>query len=202
MKLIGMLDSPYVRRAAISLKMLGVPFDHHSVSVFRHFDAFAVINPVVKAPTLVFDDDDILMDSSLIIDYAEALTGKTLMPTLLKDRQRALKIIGLALAASEKTMQIVYELNLRPAEKHHQPWLDRVHSQLYSAYKALEHEIKTKGWCVGDKMTQADVTAAVIWAFTQHNLPDIVKAEDYPALKALSERAEQTPAFQSTPLDG
>ncbi|MDF7078947.1 glutathione S-transferase N-terminal domain-containing protein, partial [Escherichia coli] len=28
MKLIGMLDSPYVRRTAISLKLLGLPFEH------------------------------------------------------------------------------------------------------------------------------------------------------------------------------
>ncbi len=40
MKLIGMLDSPYVRRTAISLKLLGLSFEHASVSVFRHFDRF------------------------------------------------------------------------------------------------------------------------------------------------------------------
>jgi hypothetical protein len=38
-----MLDSPYVRRVAISLKLLAIPFEHRAVSVFRHFDAFASI---------------------------------------------------------------------------------------------------------------------------------------------------------------
>ncbi|WP_048911026.1 glutathione S-transferase N-terminal domain-containing protein, partial [Burkholderia mallei] len=28
MKLIGMLDSPFVRRVAISAKLLGLPFEH------------------------------------------------------------------------------------------------------------------------------------------------------------------------------
>ena len=51
MKLIGMLDSPYVRRVAISLKSLGLPFEHHSLSVFSTFEQFKAINPVVKAPT-------------------------------------------------------------------------------------------------------------------------------------------------------
>ena len=37
MQLIGMLDSPYVRRVAISLKLLGLPFEHRSISVFRQF---------------------------------------------------------------------------------------------------------------------------------------------------------------------
>ena len=60
MKLIGMLDSPYVRRTAISLQLLGVPFEHQSLSVFRTYDEFRRINPVVKAPTLVFGRDGTL----------------------------------------------------------------------------------------------------------------------------------------------
>ncbi len=75
MKLTGMLDSPYVRRAAISAKCLGSHWNTQSVSVFRHFEQFQRINPVVKAPTLVLDDGEVLMDSTLIIDYLEALAG-------------------------------------------------------------------------------------------------------------------------------
>jgi glutathione S-transferase len=46
-QLIGMLDSPYVRRAAITLRLLGLPFEHRPISVFRQYDEFAAINPVV-----------------------------------------------------------------------------------------------------------------------------------------------------------
>ncbi|MGO2458410.1 glutathione S-transferase N-terminal domain-containing protein [Vibrio casei] len=53
MQLIGMLDSPYVRRVAICLKLLEIEFEHHAISVFRGFEQFKAINPVVKAPTLV-----------------------------------------------------------------------------------------------------------------------------------------------------
>ena len=81
MQLIGMLDSPYVRRVAISLELLGLPFEHRSISVFRQFDEFSRINPVVKAPSLVCDDGGVLMDSTLIIDYAEALAApRSLVP--------------------------------------------------------------------------------------------------------------------------
>ena len=89
MQLVGMLDSPYVRRAAISLRLLGVPFEHRSVSVFSTFEQFREINPVVKAPTLVCDDGTVLMDSTLIIDYAQALSGRSLMPADLAQRVRA-----------------------------------------------------------------------------------------------------------------
>ncbi|WP_197330210.1 glutathione S-transferase family protein, partial [Ralstonia solanacearum] len=138
MKLIGMLDSPYVRRTAISLKLLGLPFEHAPVSVFRHFDAFSAVNPVVKAPTLVCDDGTVLMDSTLILDYAEALAGRSLMPAALPARRQALRIVGLALAACEKSVQLVYEFNQRPAEKTHAPWVERVQGQLRAAVGALE----------------------------------------------------------------
>lgn len=121
MRLIGMLDSPYVRRVAVSLKFMGLPFEHESVSVFRHYEAFAAINPVVKAPTLVTDDETVLLDSSLILEYLDRLAppDHRLVPDGLMDFARAQRIVGLALAACEKTVQLVYEATLRPTEKQH-----------------------------------------------------------------------------------
>ena len=49
MRLVGMLDSPYVRRVAVSLQLLGLRFEHQSLSVFRTYEQFRQINPVVKA---------------------------------------------------------------------------------------------------------------------------------------------------------
>lgn len=104
MQLIGMLDSPYVRRVAVSLQLLGLRFEHRPLSVFRQFDAFSRINPVVKAPTLVCNDGTVLMDSTLILDHAEATatSGRSLMPRHLAGRRLAMRRIGLALAACEK----------------------------------------------------------------------------------------------------
>ena len=114
MQLIGMLDSPYVRRAAISLRMLGIPFEHRPLSVFRDFDAFRTLNPLAKAPTLVCDDGCVLVDSSLIIDYAETIAGRSLMPTNPVTRFTALRLIGVALVACEKAVQHFYEHKRAP----------------------------------------------------------------------------------------
>ena len=136
MRLIGMLDSPYVRRVAIALRLLEIPFEHDPLSVFSTFEQFSRVNPVVKAPTLVCDDGTVLMDSGLIIDYLETLAGRSLWPAGLASRARALRVTGLALAACEKVVQIYYEHNLRPAA--HAPWLERVHQQLLAALTQLD----------------------------------------------------------------
>ena len=200
MQLIGMLDSPYVRRVAISLRLLHLPFEHRPISVFRDFEEFAQINPVVKAPTLVCDDGEVLMDSTLILDHVEFMAPRSLMPADPLARQRALRVIGLSLAACEKTVQSVYEQTLRPAEKQHEPWRTRVHHQLVAACSALETElVKSPLGAQDTTITQAGVTTAVAWTFTQMMLPNIVLAERFPRLNAYSASAEQLPAFRATP---
>jgi glutathione S-transferase len=203
MQLIGMLDSPYVRRVAICLKLLGLDFKHRSISVFSGFEEFRKLNPVVKAPTLILDDGQSLMDSTLILDYVTAIAGPLVAPTSdhADDRLRAARLTGLALAACDKTVQIVYERNLRPVEKQHEPWIDRVSAQLLAAYMELETEVALLGTLPLDagRLGQAGVTVAVAWRFTQMMVPKIAIAAEYPNLQAFSTFAEQQPAFESTP---
>ena len=202
MQLIGMLDSPYVRRVAVSLQLLGLRFEHQSVSVFSTFAQFQKINPVVKAPSLVCDDGSVLMDSTLILQYAEAIAEPhaSLMPRGTAELQRSLRIIGLALAACEKSVQIVYEHELRPAEKLHQPWLNRVTGQLLAAYGALEEEFTRQPLAASSPgIDQAGVSTAIAWHFTQQMLPQVVAASSYPALQAFSRQAEALPEFLAAP---
>jgi glutathione S-transferase len=201
MQLIGMLDSPYVRRVAVSLQLLGLRFEHQPTSVFSTFTEFQKINPVVKAPTLVCDNGVVLMESCLILDYAEAVAGKSLMPADLAQRQRALRATGLALAACEKSVQIVYEHKLRPEEKMHAPWLERVTGQLRAAYDALEAELAAHRYVASSReLDQAGISIAVAWNFTQRMMPEIVPAGAYPLLSGFSRQAEAVPEFAAAPF--
>ncbi|MEA1648731.1 glutathione S-transferase [Nitrospirillum sp. BR 11164] len=202
MRLIGMPDSPYVRRVGISLVAMGLPFEHERVSVFRHYDTFAAINPVVKAPTLVLDDGTVLMDSTLILDALERLVpaDRHLMPADTAAFIRAQRLIGLALVACEKTVQVVYELELRPEDKQHQPWLERVRAQAVTAFDLLEREVGDgTTWMGGDRPNQADITTAVAWYFAQNMAPGLIDPAKHPGLVRLSDRAEALPEFQAVP---
>jgi len=203
MQLIGMMDSPYVRRVAISLHVLGLEFEHHSISVFRQYGEFGRINPVVKAPTFIDDDGTQLIDSTLILDYLDRKVpaARRLMPEETQERAFALRVNGFALAAMEKTVQQVYERELRPAERQHEPWFERVNAQMHAAWAVLEQLVAGRGgWLCAGRITQADITAAVAWRFNQHILPGSVDPARYPAIAALSARAETLPEFVATPL--
>jgi glutathione S-transferase len=204
MILVGLLDSPYVRRCAVSMKLMGVPFEHKPISVFRGFEQFRGINPVVKAPTLVCADGAVLMDSTLILEYVESQVpeARRLMPKHGIEHREALRLIGLALAACEKCVQVVYEKTQRPEEKRHIPWLERVIGQANAGFTELERDLgKSKAWIQGEKLTAADVAIACTWRFAQHMTADEVLSPNYPRLVQHCTRAEALPEFASTPLD-
>lgn len=201
MQLVGMLDSPYVRRVAVALQLLGLQFEHRSLSVFRAFEDFRQVNPVVKAPSLVCDDGEVLMDSTLILAYAEARARpRTLLPAELPALQHDLRITGLALAACEKSVQLVYERALRPPEKRHAPWVERVTGQLLAACTALDTSLARQP-LPADTATirQAGIDAAVTWRFAEAMLPELLTVAAFPRIAAHSAACEALPAFLAAP---
>jgi glutathione S-transferase len=191
MELIGYMDSPFVRRVAVSARFLGIPYEHRELSIFRDFDEFQTINPLVKVPTFVCDGGQILVDSTLIIDYLESVAGKSLLPDNETDRIGALNVIGTALVAMEKAAQLIYETRQRPEERQHQPWIERLEKQLFGALGLMETRIGDgSGWLFGDDISQADITTAIAWRFVRHSMSSRVSEGDYPGLVAFSLRAE------------
>jgi glutathione S-transferase len=204
LQLIGMLDSPYVRRVAIALLRLGLPFEHKALSLFRHIEEFRKISPMLKAPSLVADDGTVLIDSTLILDYAVSLAphAPRLSPSAPAARLKALRLNGLALAVSEKAVQIHYERNLRPPEKQHEPWLERVRGQLFAGLAALEREAEdAPNWLVDENLMLADITVATAFAFIQLNLSDVAPASRYNALAKFWRRAETLAEFRAAPCE-
>jgi glutathione S-transferase len=204
MILVGMPDSPYVRRVAVSLRLMGIPYEHQQVSVFRHFDRFRSINPVVKAPSFVCDDGTVLMDSTLILDYVESLVepAKRLTPQEVEARKHALRVTGLALAAAEKCVSLIYEHQQRPADKRHPAWMDRLNVQANAAFIELEKLAPASGWMQGSRVTAADVVTACVCRFAQYYRKETAIDEAlYPKLAGHSARAESLPQFVAVPLE-
>jgi glutathione S-transferase len=200
MQLIGMLDSPYVRRVAIALIIAKTPFIHRPISLFRHIDQFSKFNPLLKAPTLITDDGVVLMDSSLILDYLAGVDSgiAALTPSKAPQRLEALRATGLALTVMEKAVQRHYERMLRPAEKQHEPWVDRVMGQLSAGLSAMDAELPGSAWISGE-LGLADITVACAFGFTHALLADVVETSRYPNLGAFCARAEALPPFRAAP---
>ncbi|NIP18116.1 MAG: glutathione S-transferase [Xanthomonadales bacterium] len=208
MQLIGYLDSPYVRRVAVSMQFLGLAYRHREISIWHDYDEFRAINPLVKVPTLVCDDGAVLVDSGLILDYLEQLADPafSLVPGDSAARRESLQQTGVALVGMEKSVQLIYERRHRPVGKQHAPWIERLEQQLEGAVQLLEAAVSAaalagREWLTGERPSQADVTTAIAWAFIRGSTSNAVQAGDFPALEAFSERAEALPEFEACRVD-
>lgn len=201
MQLIGVLNSPFVRRVAISLKYYGIPFEHYPLSTFDDYDTLASINPAVKLPTLILDNGDILQDSSLILEYFESQMAmpQKLQPSTPTELANSLRVIGYALVGCEKTAQLFYECKKRPVDKQYQGWIDRVTNQITGSFTALEKELANQTFKPSDdSINQASITLAVAWTFNQKAMPELLKPLDFPQLTAFTHEMEALPIFMDT----
>ena len=202
--LIGMFDSPFVRRVAVSMNLLGHPFEHRNWSVGKDFDRIREFNPLGRVPVLVLPDGEALIDSATMLDFLDDRSGteKALLPVSGPERRAALRVMAVASGAAEKGVLQIYEKVFRPEEKRHEAWVSRCRLQMHGALAELERLALGRrhdgAWLVGDSIGQADVTAACVFTFLNEALAVDTSGDLYPALGALARRCESLPAFRAS----
>jgi glutathione S-transferase len=110
MFLIGQYDSPFVRRVAIALRLYGLALEHKPWSTFGDADKIAPYNPLRRVPTLVLDDGEALIESTVILDYLDELVGpeKAMLPRSGAERRHHLRICALASGLGDKAVSLRY----------------------------------------------------------------------------------------------
>jgi glutathione S-transferase len=201
MLLIGMFDSPFVRRVAVSLTRLTLPFEHANWSVGADHARIREYSALGRVPTLVLDDGTALTDSSAILDYLDSVVGaeRALVPPAGTPRRDALQVIALALGAAEKGReQHVYKSLFQSQEERDGPYLQRCRGQMHGALGELERwrARRSGSWFIEERLTQADITFACCFRFLVESIS--LHANAYDELTALAARCEELLEFKAT----
>jgi glutathione S-transferase len=198
MILIGMFDSPYVRRVAVSLDLLGFGFEHRDWSVGRDFDRIREFNPLGRVPTLVMDDGEALIESAVILDRLDEAVGpeRALLPARGAPRHEAQRFLALATGAIDKGIQVMMERIFRPADKRHPPFIERCLLQSESALDALEALAtawRGRPWLSGERLGQMDITLSCFGTYLREAAGyDLAR---WPTLAARIAATEALPVF-------
>jgi glutathione S-transferase len=202
MLLVGQLDSPFVRRVAVSMTLLGVLFERDRSSVFGNFEDVRRINPLGRVPALVLDDGTVVVDSSAILDWLDGEVGpeRALMPPPGPARSACWQLVALGLGGNEKLVAIVYEHLMRTADQRSANWIERCRGQIEAALAVLDEAAGGAGpWLLGKRLTQADVTVGTMLGFLRLVEPatGITPPDEahWPHLKRLAEQCEAEAAF-------
>ncbi|HEX4861486.1 MAG TPA: glutathione S-transferase [Rhizomicrobium sp.] len=197
MILVGQYDSPYARRVAISLRVLGIAYEHDTRSVFGDFASMLKTNPLGRIPSLVLDDSTVLIDSAAILDWIDESVGpaRALLPPSGTARREALQRIALASGAVDKIGGGAnYERLIRPERYRWPEWIERTTTQGLGAVAAMER----LAWPADAPLDQAQITTGCALDYIRVTAPDLMPDGRYPNLDALWRRLAARPEFQAT----
>jgi glutathione S-transferase len=199
MILIGRNLSPFVRRVAVTLKLLDLPFEQKPLSTATDAKEICAFNPLSRVPALVLESGETLIDSAAILDHIDETVGpgRALVPSFGPERRKVLRLLALATGSMEKSVAAFYEKSRRPQETVYKPTLDRLEEQAVAGFAAIENECESP-WLALGRLTQADITAAVGLEFLRVVAPHLLEATPLPRLCELAARLDQLPAFAST----
>ena len=199
MILIGQFDSPFVRRVAIAMRLYGIPFEQRPWSVFADAEKIAQYNPLMRVPTLVLDDGEVLIESHAILDALDSMAGpgRTMMPASGDLRRRAQKVCALATGMADKGVSLAYERHVHRRET--EMWVERCLSQIAGVLSELEQsrsQQKTEWW-FGPSIGHPDIVVGTALRFlgdAHAGLFDL--SEGWPLLAAHAAKCEALPAFR------
>ena len=196
MILVGRYASPFVRRVAVTMQWVAMPYEHKVLSTAKDAEAIKQYNPMAKVPVLLMDNGEHLIESTAIIETVLEMTpGQRLLPASGAARRHILQHCAIMTNTLDKAVQAIYEPVKRPAEKVHEPFLEGLRGQIHAGLVMLE-SVAMRGDLPGDSnATLADLTIAVGWRFLNKTAPTVAQVKDFPLLAAHSARCEAMPAF-------
>lgn len=144
MKLRHAAASPFVRKvmvAAHELALAGrLELEPTNVSPIRANPSLAAENPLMKVPSFIADDGQVLFDSPVICEYLDGLAGGgMLFPAAGAERWTALRRQALADGILDALILCRYE-SLRPDDKRWNGWTDGQMAKARQGLAAAENE--------------------------------------------------------------
>lgn len=131
--------SPFGRKVKICASLAGLLDQIELINANTNdpADDLRKQNPLGKIPALILDDGTAVYDSRVIVEWLDIQGGGKLIPDG-EARISALVLQALADGILDAALLIVYEGRYRPAEVHHQPWLDRQREKIARSLDYLE----------------------------------------------------------------
>jgi glutathione S-transferase len=199
MILVGRYRSPFARRVAISMRLLGIEYEHRPIKPWPTNEKLLPLNPMGRVPILFLDNGERLLESGYMIEYLDQLVGpdRALTPFSGPERLAVQEIVYLALGTQEKVILANHERYRRPEGFSERGWIDRCESQAAAGLAELDR-FQPHPWLTGDTINQADITLGVLCDHIRLTCPEMIPDGKYPNLDKFAVACLQLPAFEET----
>jgi glutathione S-transferase len=170
MKLYGSLTSPYVRKARILIQEKKVPCEFVVADAWAADSPVPALNPLGKVPVLMRDDDSVLFDSPVIVEYLDALKPPAWLPATGEARWEMLRWQALADGLLDAVVIRLLE-SRRSAAQQSADTLRRQEEKITHAVEFTAQHQPKGSWLMADHFTLADLAMAVALEYTDFRYP-------------------------------
>ncbi len=199
MKLYYSALSPFVRKVRVAAMELGLDKRIELVTVATTPIAMSAdltkVNPLGRLPTLVTDDGDLLIESSLIVEYLDTLAGGgKIIPAKGPERWRVKRTEAMADGLMDSAILVRYETFLRPAEKRWPEWINGQQQKVYQSLDALEGQ----AWVFDDTMDAGKIALGCGLGYLDLRFPDLGWRKKCETLGRWYDAFAKRPAMEAT----
>ena len=199
LKLRYTTTSPFARKVyvvALETRVAG-QIDRLRADPWDSNDDLPRQNPLGKVPALIFEDGQVLYDSTVIAEYLDSLhDGQKMFPASGPERWQALRLNALADGIQEAAILRFIEYQKRPPELRWQAWIDRQRDKIERALTALEFEQEL----LDGPVTIGNIAVAVALEYVDFRFRDLQWRDDRPRLTAWHDEFAARPTMQATRL--
>jgi len=200
MKLIGSLNSPYVRKVRIVMAEKKLDYQFVEEDVWNS-DAILASNPLGKVPCLVMEGGEAVFDSRVIVEYLDARSPLArLIPESNRERTEVRTWESLADGVLDAAILARLEQTWagRQEGQRSQAWIDRQLTKVHASLDAIATGLAEKPWCTGIHMTLADIAVGCALGYLEFRFPDIGWRRDHPNLSRLADKLSSRQSFVDT----
>jgi glutathione S-transferase len=199
MKLYYSALSPFVRKVRVAAMELGLDKQIELVTVATTPIAMSAdltkVNPLGRLPTLVTDDGDLLIESSLIVEYLDTLAGGgKIIPAKGPERWRVKRTEAMADGLMDSAILVRYETFLRPAEKRWPEWINGQQQKVNQSLDALEGQ----AWVFDDTMDAGKIALGCGLGYLDLRFPDLGWRKKCETLGRWYDAFAKRPAMEAT----
>lgn len=198
MKLIGTVTSPFARKARVVLAEKKIDYDFELDSPWTPDSNVSNVNPLGKIPVLVLDDETVLFDSRVIVEYLDNVTpNNKLMPAPNRERTEVKRWEALGDGICDAAALIFLERK-RPAKQQGADWIVRQEDKIARSLEFMSGQLGENTWCMGTHFSLADITTGCALGYLVFRFPDIDWREKHANLARLYDKVMLRPSFAET----
>jgi glutathione S-transferase len=200
MKLIGALNSPFVRKVRIVMAEKRLDYQFELEDVWNR-DTIMKANPLGKVPCLVMEGGEAVFDSRVIVEYVDTLSpvGK-----LIPDRGRERTEVRTWEALADGVMEAALLARLeqtwagRSEAQRSAAWVSRQMDKVHASVAAMSQGLGDKPFCSGIHFSLADIAVGCALGYLDFRFAHIDWRSQYPNLEKLEAKLAQRQSFIDT----